>query len=30
LGSSEGCGTRMMGMGPLVSHFKPVVPSVAY
>jgi hypothetical protein len=29
LGSSLGCGTRMIGTGPLVSHFRPVVPSVA-
>ena len=30
LGSSDGCGTRMMGIGPLVSHLRPWVPSAAY
>ena len=28
-GSSDGCGTRMMGIGPLVSHLRPRVPSAA-
>ena len=28
-GSSLGCGTRMIGTGPEVSHFKPVDPGVA-
>lgn len=29
LGSSLGCGTRMMGTGPDVSHFKPADSAVA-
>ena len=29
-GSSDGCGTRMMGTGPLVSHLRPWTPSAAY
>jgi hypothetical protein len=28
-GSSLGCGTRMIGIGPEVSHFKPVNSEVA-
>lgn len=29
-GSSDGCGTRMMGTGPLVSHLRPSTPFSAY